>query len=107
MHIKSKNTFVKAAFTYFLQNKAELQQLKTPLALKTHLRKDERLWQTFLQAATKDSISIGSLNATQKNFYLELMEARIGRQLWRKEGYYKMSNLSDPMIDAALNFLAQ
>ena len=60
------------------------------------------VWNAFLQAAQKDSISLKTLTAKQQSFIKERLKLAIARQLWRAEGYFEAVNEQDPQFRIAL-----
>ena len=49
--------------------------------------------------------SLATISPQQKLYLRREMIAMVGRQLWRKEGFFKVMNLTDPMILKALEFI--
>ena len=58
-----------------------------------------------LHLRKQDSIDVTKLQPTAKTFVLNQMENLLARQIWRTEGYYELSNVSDPVIKKALEVL--
>ncbi|MFN4284565.1 MAG: S41 family peptidase [Lacibacter sp.] len=94
----------KVAFRYVSALKDTLQHLKAPEALHAYLQQDPKLSQLFYATIQKDS-SITLPVGTAAQPMLHYVQLMVARQLWRKEGFYKMNNLSDPMIQKAREVL--
>lgn len=101
----SEHFISRVVFDYYLANKSLLLQLKTPEQLKLFIQNKPVQWQHLVQDASKDSIDINILTPAQKQMLQLQIEAMIGRQLWRNEGYFKIMNPSDPVIKKALELV--
>ena len=96
------NTF---AYNYYIQHKDLLQHIKSPSQLSNAIVLDEKEWSAFSSFAAKDSIDLQSLNAKAKTDLLKKISAYLAKQIWRTEGYFEITNLSDPMIKKSLDIL--
>ena len=97
-----KNTLNNFVYTYYMQNKTYLQTFKTPLDLAKQFTAGEKEWQQLTNFAKRDSIDLASVDSKAKAELLEKFPAQLARQIWRSEGFYEVSNVSDPMIKKAL-----
>ena len=62
----------------------------------------ENEWQQLNSFAKKDSVDLSSLSVETKKGMLERFPSLLARQIWRTEGFYEVSNQTDPMIKKAL-----
>jgi carboxyl-terminal processing protease len=92
-------------FNYFIANRDRLQQYKTPEQLHKNFHMGNSEWNDLKNFAVRDSINVGNLNDSSKDFVLRQMENLLARQMWRSEGYFELSNADDPMIKKALEVM--
>lgn len=102
-----KDALVSTAFTYFILNKLKLQQLKTPQTLLQSVNTDASLWQLFETAVSKTNYNTLIFTPAQKGLIKTQMHAVIARLLWNNEGYYKLNNLTDPVVLKAMEIVKQ
>ena len=100
-----EQTFGKFVYTYFLQHKEELKKYKSADDFATNFRPDEEAWQNLRQLAAKDSISLDHLTEKEKAEVEKRMKAYLARQIWRMEGYYVVTNKTDPVVLKAIETL--
>jgi carboxyl-terminal processing protease len=96
-----KGTLNNFVYRYYMQNKTALQELKTPVDLYNTFRPGDKEWQQLTTFAKHDSIDLSTLSAKAKNDLLQKFPAQLARQIWRSEGFYEVSNETDPMIKKA------
>jgi len=97
-----KGTINNFIYTYYIQNKNYLQTFKNPTELSSKFKAGENEWQQLNSFAKKDSVDLSSLSAETKKGMLERFPSLLARQIWRTEGFYEVSNQTDPMIKKAL-----
>lgn len=97
-----KGTLNNFVYTYYMQHKAYLQTMKTPADLYKQFKAGENEWQQLTDFAKKDSIDLSKVSAQTKAEMLKKLPAQLARQIWRSEGYFEVSNQTDPMIKKAL-----
>jgi carboxyl-terminal processing protease len=91
-----------SAYYYYLQNKDKLQQIKSPAELLKQVNEDPLLWQMLIARAAKKKFAFESFTTEQQQTMKLHFASMLGRQLWRSEGYLKVMNLNDPIINRAL-----
>ncbi len=91
-----------ASFLYYLSNKAQLKKIKTPSDLQQYTNADASVFPFLKTFAVKDSINLDLLSTYQQQTLKKFFASMVGRQLWRSEGYIKMKNLNDPLVNKAL-----
>ncbi len=92
-------------YNYYIANRDRLQQYKTPKQLHSNFHMGNNEWNALKSFAVRDSINVADLNDSSKDFVLRQMENLLGRQMWRSEGYFELSNADDPMIKKAMQVL--
>ena len=97
-----KGTLNRFVYNFYMQNKTYLKTLKSPLELEKEYVAGDNDWQKLSTYALKDSINLSVVPETAKADLLKKLPAFIARQIWRTEGYYEITNLTDPMIKKAL-----
>jgi carboxyl-terminal processing protease len=100
-----EQTFGKFVYTYFLQHKEELKKYKSADDFASNFKPGEEAWQNLRQLASKDSISLNHLTEKEKAEIEKRMKAYLARQIWRMEGYYVVSNKTDPVVLKAIETL--
>jgi carboxyl-terminal processing protease len=93
------NSFV---YTYYLQNRKQIDQYKSAADYASQFNKQEDMWNQFTSYATKDSVNLRSLTDTQKVALQKRLEAYLGRFRWRNNGYFQVLNQDDEMLKKAL-----
>ncbi|NNV55788.1 S41 family peptidase [Limnovirga soli] len=97
-----KNTLNNFIYQYYMQNKSAFTGVKTPKQLSEAFKPGENEWQQLNSFATKDTINLSHLSALAKSELLQKMPTLMARQIWRAEGYYEVSNQTDPMLAKAM-----
>ncbi len=102
MQLYLKGTLNSFVYHYYMENKSLLQNFKTPAELYNKFRHSEKEWQQLTAFAAKDTIDLNTVSAKAKAGLLNRFQSMLARQLWRTEGYYEVSNQTDPMIKKAM-----
>ncbi len=105
MQMYVKNTLSIFVYNYYMQHKAYLQTLKTPDDVYKQFKPGEQEWQQLLDYARKDSIDVTSISAIAKADILQRLPSLLARQIYRNEGFYEVSNETDPVVKKALDVL--
>jgi carboxyl-terminal processing protease len=92
-------------YNYYVENKKALQGIKSPMELQKQFSPGEDEWEQLTLFAKKDGINLSGVSSTAKQEVLKRLPAFVARQIWRTEGYFEISNLSDPMVQKALEIL--
>lgn len=100
-----KGTFSKFIYTYYIDNKAMFDQFKTPDIFEKQYEPGEKEWNALAALALKDSIDLSKVDIKGKQQMLKRTEALLARQIWRNEGYYEVNNLTDAVVQKALQAL--
>lgn len=103
-NIPLRRLLSKISFHYFSVRKDTLKRFNTPESLHAFLESDPLLLQQFTQALRTDTIIYPNVKGAsmQMQRYVQLL---VARQIGRKEGFYKMNNLNDPVVSKALEVL--
>lgn len=91
-----------AAIKYYLINSAKVKAAQSPVQLRQLLMADPGIWSLFSQQALRHNLPSETFSASQQQVMKESFFASVAHILWGKEGYYKMSNLNDSMVQKAL-----
>ncbi|HLP38879.1 S41 family peptidase [Lacibacter sp.] len=91
-----------AAYLYFLKNKTALKGLKDPAALQQYINTDASINNYISNSVTKDSVNFSSLTERQQATVKKNFISSLSRYLWHTEGYVKMRNYYDPLVNRAL-----
>lgn len=91
-----------SAYYYYLQNKGKLSAIKSPAELLQIVNADASLWQMLKAKAGKSKINIDTFTSAQQQTLKLHFASMLGRQLWRSEGYLRVVNLNDPLVNKAL-----
>jgi hypothetical protein len=94
-----------AAYLYFLKNKTVLNGLKDPAALQQHITTDASINNYISSSISKDSTNFSSLTERQQATVRKNFISSLSRYIWHTEGYVKMRNYYDPLVNRALQEL--
>ncbi|HMO32124.1 MAG TPA: S41 family peptidase [Lacibacter sp.] len=100
-----RRLLAKTAFSYFMLTRDTLTQFKNAPELAAFLEADNRLAASLQRNLAADTSGVFSYTVQQQQLLLRQVRSLVARQLWRREGYHKMNNLSDPMIARALELI--
>ncbi len=100
-----KGTLNNFVYHYYMDNKSELQSVKSPQQLEKIYHPGNNDWQQLVDFAKRDSIYLDTVPAQAKQDVLEKLPAFLARQIWRTQGYFEVINPTDPMIEKALSVL--
>lgn len=93
------NNFV---YQYYMQNKPQLMQYKTPAQFAAQYNNLETAWTQLVQYASKDSINLKKIPARDKEEIKEQMKAYLARFRWRTQGFYEVSTRYDDVVTKAV-----
>ena len=99
----ASSTLSRFVYAYYMQHLAEMKQFKTASDFVTGFHDENNLWNSLVSYAAKDSINLKSIPERDKAFLLRRIKALLGRQGWRLEGYFEVSNNADPAVKKALD----
>ncbi len=89
-------------YRYYMQNRAFFDAMKTPADLQAQFIPGEKEWNGIVAYAKKDDISLQNVSLALKNDILQRIKVLMARQIWRSEGYFEISNRTDPTVLKAL-----
>lgn len=105
LQLYAKGTLNRFVYVYYMNNRPQLKTIKNPSDLYAQFKPGEKEWQQLVAYAAKDTIDLNKVSATQKADLLQKLQAMLARQIWRTEGYYEVTNATDPMIKKALEVM--
>jgi carboxyl-terminal processing protease len=97
-----KSVYNDAAFFYFLANKAKLQQVKTTGELAEIVNTDPAVMSYIISRSQKDSLGLQKLSVQQQNLLKHYFLSSLASKLWYSEGWVKVVNMNDKMVQKAL-----
>lgn len=100
-----KQTFGRFVYTYYLDNKTYFDQFKDPAALAQGFNKVDAAWDDLVAFARRDSIDLRAVPEKDRAEVKKRIRTWMGRQIWRMEGYYEVSNATDAAVNKALEQL--
>ena len=100
-----KNTLSNFVYRYYMQHASSLRSIKTSSEIPGSFMSDASDWQSFVSFAQKDSIAVAGLGNKDKTELTNHLQALMGRQLWRNEGYYEVMNQTDSTVQKAIRLL--
>lgn len=98
-------TISRFIYTYYIQHLSAFQIYKSPEDFVAHFSDEDRLLKALTAYAAKDTINLSSITPREKELLRQRLKALMARQIWRTEGYFEVSNTSDPVVAKALNVL--
>jgi carboxyl-terminal processing protease len=102
----ASGTFNSFVYTYYLNNRSQVDQYTSAADYIQRFDKVNALWKQFVNyVASKDSVDLRSLTATQKEALQKRLEAYLGRFRWRNSGYFQVLNSDDAVINKAIERL--
>ena len=99
----ANNTFNRFIYSYYIQHLSDFKQYKTASDFAAGFHDDNKLWNSLVDYAAKDTINLKTIPEKDKNILLLRTKALLGRQGWRQEGYFEVANTFDPVIKKALS----
>jgi carboxyl-terminal processing protease len=102
----TRNTINNFAYNFYLQNRVQLNNYKTPNDFVKGFVFTEENWKQFLQAAEKDTITLIAASPEEKQDIVNRLRSAIARQLWRNAGFFEVYNSTDAGIKKAMEILA-
>lgn len=103
----NKRTLYGFIYRYFVQNMNSLKTYKSPPDFEKEFLVDEKVWKGFADFAAKDSISLSAITAKDKEIISQRIKSYLAQQIWRREGYYEVTNFHDEVILKALETISK
>ncbi len=102
-----KGTISNYIYHFFIRNKKELNNIKSPQQLREKYTENKFSWSDLARFAARDNIDVSQVSPRAKENVLEKMPAYLARQKFRTEGYFELVNSGDAMVKKALETLAE
>jgi len=93
------NSFI---YTYYMQHIDNFRQYKDPGTFANGFHDDDKVWKSLVDYAAKDTINIQNITPHDKSILQNRIRALFARLIWRTEGYFEISNNSDPVVKRAI-----
>lgn len=100
-----KGVLTKFTFLYYMQHKAVLEKMKTPVELVKAIQPVEEVWQPLCAFAKNDGVDITTLNAEAKANILEKFEAFLAKAVYGSQGYFEINNQDDSIVQKGLEVI--
>ncbi|MFN5135086.1 MAG: S41 family peptidase [Chitinophagaceae bacterium] len=101
-HEELRKVIESASLTFYVTNKPKLKTAANPVQLQELLNNDASLWLLFAAEAAKHELKVENFTAAQHQLLRNYLNAMIARYIWGNEGYFKISNLQDPIVLKAM-----
>ncbi len=92
-------------YLYFIQNQTELSQFKSASDFEANFHGEQRLWQSLVAYAAKDTINIQNIPPHDKLILQQQTKALLARQMWQIDGYFEVANSYDPVVKKAIEVI--
>jgi carboxyl-terminal processing protease len=107
MKLYYKSTLNNFVYRYYVQNRTYFKGFANAGQLANGFVPGEKEWGELVSWAKKDSIDLRPVNARTRTELMNRVQALMGRQIWRSEGYFEIANRTDPTVKKALSVLQQ
>jgi carboxyl-terminal processing protease len=105
LRILSSTSFSNFVYNFYLQNKEQLNQYKNSADYVTGFN-SSLIWDFTIQQ-TKDSMKLQQIGSVEKTMIQNRLKALLARYRWRNSGFYQVLNSSDPVVNKALETIAE
>ena len=95
-------TISRFIYTWYIQHLPSFQTYKVPADFVARYKDDDQLLKGLTAYAAKDTINIANISTREKDLLRHRLKAMMARQIWRTEGYFEVSNTTDPVVNKAL-----
>ncbi|MFY7898855.1 MAG: S41 family peptidase, partial [Chitinophagaceae bacterium] len=96
------NNFI---YKYYVHNKSRLEKVTNTEELNAIFKGNDDDWNAFLQLVKQQNLLADSISFSERNFLIQQMKALLARQIWRNEGYFKITNLQDSTVKKAMEII--
>jgi carboxyl-terminal processing protease len=90
---------------YFVQNMSYFKTFKSAQEYDKGFVVDDKVWKSFTDFAVKDSVPVSNFTAKEKENVSQRIKTYMAQQLFRRQGYYEISNQKDEVVKKALEVL--
>jgi carboxyl-terminal processing protease len=95
----SLNNFM---YTYYIRHLDEINGYASPEHFTEKYNNLQDIWQELVSYSAKDSIDLGNVSASDKEYLQKRIKAQLARYKWRSQGYYEVLNSADPVVKKAM-----
>jgi carboxyl-terminal processing protease len=89
-------------YKYYMDHISVFRQFKTSTEFASGFANQEDVWSHLQSYAAKDSIDLRSISSKDREILQNRVKALFARLIWRMEGYFEISNSTDPVVKRAL-----
>jgi carboxyl-terminal processing protease len=98
------NNFI---YSYYVQHMDDFRRFNSPAQFAEEFNDHEAVWNSLIHYAAKDTIDITKLPQKDKELLQARVKALLARLMWRTQGYFEVSNPSDPAFRKAMEVMNQ
>ena len=100
-----KGTINRFVYANYLDNRNKFTVYTSPMQFEKNYSVDDMTWNGFKAFAAKDSINIGKVGDRERTELSKQIKILTARQIWRNQGLYEVSNVTDNSVRKALEVL--
>jgi carboxyl-terminal processing protease len=100
-----KGTINKFVYDNYIATIGSFKQYPDPARFEKNYTINEATWNAFKDFASRDSVNINLIGEKEKAELLRQIKILTARQIWRNEGLYEVSNVTDPAVIKAMEVL--
>lgn len=101
----NRGKLAEMAYRHYVKNMVMMQTYHNPDDFIRRHQFNDVDWEQFNAELRSAGIDPSNLNAEEKRFLSERLQALLARHRWRKDGLFKVINSRDPLIEKALQLL--
>lgn len=100
------NTLYDFAYEYYSHHQDDFKQYHSSAEFNERFSFTSAMLESFRQYALKDStVRAAQITSQDEQEIARRLKALLARQVWNTEGYYQVSNSTDPMVEKAISVL--
>lgn len=99
------NTLSNFTYLYYTTHTGQLNAFKDAAAFSSGFNWSDHDWNDFIAFAAKDSVLLAGMPDSDKAYLSDRMKGLLARYRWRNEGYYRVLNPHDIVVQKALKIL--
>lgn len=100
-------TFNNFVYKYYSQRLPQFSQYTSPADFVKRYTAVDDAWSELVVYAERDSINLLNVTLKDKEAIQKRLKAYLARFRWRNEGFYEVLNVTDPVVQKALQQLAK
>ncbi len=101
----NRNIFGDFIYEYYTAHAGDFKKYKDAVAFNNEFAVDNGLMSAFRTHAANAKVDMGKMTAKDEAEVKLRLKALLARQLWRSEGFYIVTNTTDPVLQRAIEAL--